>query len=104
MTPFELVEPKSLDEAVALLDPDDPTTRPVAGGTALMLMLKAGVFRPSKLVSLRSVSGLTSVAVNNGALEVGSMTPLSELEYSSQVREHAPVITRTLRTLSNVRV
>ena len=28
MTPFELVEPASLDEAIALLDPDDPTVPP----------------------------------------------------------------------------
>ena len=29
--------------------------RPIAGGTALMLMMKAGVFRPEKLVSLRKI-------------------------------------------------
>ena len=28
---------------------DDATVRPIAGGTALMLMMKAGVFRPAKL-------------------------------------------------------
>ena len=55
MTPFELHEPQTLREAIELLDPDDPTVRPIAGGTALMLMMKAGVFRPTKLVSLRDV-------------------------------------------------
>ncbi len=38
----------TLKEAIALLDPDDPTVRPIAGGTALMLMMKAGVFRPEQ--------------------------------------------------------
>ena len=55
MTPFELAEPASLREALALLDPDDSTVRPIAGGTALMLMMKAGVFRPTRLVSLRKL-------------------------------------------------
>ena len=55
MIPFELAEPTSLAAAVKLLDPEDPTVRPIAGGTALMLMMKAGVFRPQKLVSLRKV-------------------------------------------------
>ena len=55
MTPFELLEPGSLREAIAVLDPDDPTVRPIAGGTALMLMMKAGVFRPTRLVSLRKL-------------------------------------------------
>src|SRR5262249_60021797 len=56
MTPFELVEPASLEEAIGLLDPDDPTVRPIAGGTALMLMMKACVFRPRRLVSLRKLA------------------------------------------------
>jgi carbon-monoxide dehydrogenase medium subunit len=105
MTPFELLEPRSLPEALALLDPDDPLVRPIAGGTALMLMMKAGVFHPARLVSLRGVMQLTSIsAAGDGALSIGAMTPLSVLERSDAVRQHAPVITRTLRTLSNVRV
>ena len=35
---------------------------------------------------------------------IGAMTPLAALERSAEVREHAPVITARLRTLSNVRV
>ena len=46
MTAFELVEPSSLGEALGLLDPDDPAVRPIAGGTALMLMMKTGLYRP----------------------------------------------------------
>ena len=61
MKPFDLREPASLEEAVALLDPDDPTTRPIAGGTALMLMMKAGVFQPGRLVSLRRIAGQYSL-------------------------------------------
>jgi aerobic carbon-monoxide dehydrogenase medium subunit len=37
---------RSLPDAVKLLDPDDATVRAIAGRTALMLMMKAGVFRP----------------------------------------------------------
>jgi aerobic carbon-monoxide dehydrogenase medium subunit len=106
MTPFELAEPRSLREAIGLLDPDDPSVRPVAGGTALMLMMKSGVFRPTRLVSLRRIekkfSGVQDGA--NGELKIGAMTPLSLVERTQMVRRHAPVITETLRTLSNVRV
>src|ERR1039458_421532 len=55
MTSFELVEPRSLEEAFALLDRDDPAVRPIAGGTALTLMMKGGLFRPLRLVSLRRI-------------------------------------------------
>jgi carbon-monoxide dehydrogenase medium subunit len=104
MTPFELAEPKTLKEAVGLLDADDPTVRPIAGGTALMLMMKAGVFQPSKLVSLRLLKDLTAIKSANGELAIGAMTPLAVLERSDAVYRHAPVITKTLHTLSNIRV
>src|SRR3954470_16014617 len=105
MTPFELAEPATLKEAIALLDPDDPTVRPIAGGTALMLMMKAGVFRPEKLVSLRNVEGLTSIeATPGGGVRIGAITPLAVVERSAALHANATVIPRTMRTLSNIRV
>jgi aerobic carbon-monoxide dehydrogenase medium subunit len=100
MTPFELLQPSSLGEALALLEGAD--ARPFAGGTALMLMMKAGVLRPQRLVSLKNLR-LNAIEAN-GPLRVGAMTTLRALERSEAVRGGWPVITRTLRTLSNVRV
>jgi carbon-monoxide dehydrogenase medium subunit len=106
MTPFELVEPRSLREAVALLDSGEPSVRPIAGGTAVMLMMKLGVFLPTRLVSLRGIERRYSEisAGPDGELRIGAMATLSSLERSPAVKKVAPVITRTLRTLSNVRV
>jgi carbon-monoxide dehydrogenase medium subunit len=105
MTPFELAEPVSLADAIKLLDPDDPTIRPVGGGTALMLMMKAGVFRPEKLVSLRKIEKkYSSITVAADGLHIGAMTTLAALERSADVKKHAPVVTSIMRTLSNVRV
>ncbi len=104
MAPFELAEPKSLREAIELLDPNDTAVRPMSGGTALMLMMKAGVLRPTRLVSLRNI-GLESTDVGPaGELRIGAMTRLRAIERSDLVRRGWPVITRALRTLSNVRV
>jgi aerobic carbon-monoxide dehydrogenase medium subunit len=106
MTPFELEEPSSLREAIAMIDPDDPDIRPIAGGTALMLMMKAGVFRPTRLVSLRKLpNSFADIIVRpTGELTIGAMASLSTLEHSPEVARHVPVIVRTMRRLSNVRV
>jgi aerobic carbon-monoxide dehydrogenase medium subunit len=105
MTPFELSEPTSLKEALSLLDADDPSVRPASGCTALMLMMKAGVFHPTRLVSLRKVAGMSGIkAGGDGSLTIGAMTPLAALEHSAEVAKLAPVITRTMPRLSNVRV
>ncbi|HTJ24743.1 MAG TPA: xanthine dehydrogenase family protein subunit M [Candidatus Limnocylindria bacterium] len=106
MSPFELLEPASLDEALAALDPSDPQVRPIAGGTALVLMMKSRVFRPQRLVSLRRLNGdLRRVRVDDdGTLRIGALASLSELERSPLVAKAAPVVAQALRTLSNVRI
>src|SRR5688572_28098229 len=100
MSPFELAEPTSLSQAISLLGGEG--VRPLSGGTALMLMMKAGVLRPSRLVSLRKL-GLDKIEAD-GELRIGAMTTLRALEKSEAVKKGWTVITRTLRTLSNVRV
>jgi carbon-monoxide dehydrogenase medium subunit len=100
MAPFELAEPHSLSQAISLLESEG--SRPLSGGTALMLMMKAGVLRPSRLVSLRKL-GLDKIEAD-GELRIGAMTPLRALETSELIKKDWKVIARTLRTLSNVRV
>jgi len=106
MIPFELAEPTTLREAISLLDTDDPGVRPLAGGTALMLMMKAGVFQPSRLVSLGKIEDrFSTISIGtSGELRIGAMAALSMLEYSPDVRARFPIIAQTLHTLANIRV
>jgi carbon-monoxide dehydrogenase medium subunit len=64
--------------------------------------MKAGVLRPTRLVSLRRL-GLDAITAD-GELRIGAMATLRRLERSPAVRQGWPAIARTLRTLSNVRV
>jgi carbon-monoxide dehydrogenase medium subunit len=104
--PFDLREPRSVDEAIALLDPQDPAVRPIAGGTALLLMMKAGVFRPGRLVSLRHIAAPHArvLVTADGEVRLGAMASLTQLARSAVVRDALPVVADALPALSNVRV
>ncbi len=104
MTPFELAEPRTLHEAVTLMEAS--SARAIAGGTALMLMMKAGVFQPTRLVSLRGVEPayLDISLQGDGSLRIGALATLTSLARSVDAKRAAPVIIQTLKTLSNVRV
>src|SRR5260370_21034737 len=93
-------------ETMALVQPGGRSIRGIAGGTALMLMMKARLFQPTRLVSLHRLTGeLRGVrSTNDGSLSIGAMTSLRELERSSLVATSAPGITRALRMLSNRRI
>ena len=106
MKSFELVEPATVDEVVAQLDPENPGVRVIAGATALLLMMKARLFQPERLISLRRLTGAMRGVRDEGrgGVRIGAMTTLSELERSPVIATAAPVLRRALRTLSNVRI
>jgi len=106
MTPFELTFPASFEEAVAMLEPADPAVRPIAGGTALVQMMKSGWLKPRKLVCLRGLGpqARSVERLPDGGLRIGALATLSDLERDPAVREVAPVVAWTLARLSNVRV
>lgn len=106
MSPFELAEPRSLKAALKLLDAGDPSVRVFGGGTALMLMMKAGVFQPTRLVSLRGIEKRYArvASAPDGGLRIGALVTLSALGRAAAIKKRAPAIIDTLRTLSNVRV
>jgi carbon-monoxide dehydrogenase medium subunit len=106
MTPFEFLLPYSLEEALSLLDPEDPGIRPVGGATAVMLMLKAGVLRPTRLVSLQKI-GARHAAITvdrEGVLSIGGLARLADIERDETVRNRCPLLAQTLRGVANPRV
>ena len=105
MLPFELLKPTSFDEAIQLLSLDPDNAKPIAGGTALMLMMKSQIFTPTQVISLRNITDSSYIkAEPNGELKIGALSKLSDLENSDLVEKYAPVICHAMIKLSNVRV
>src|SRR5215470_3861934 len=58
---FEVLEPRTLDEAVFLLSKCPEETRVIAGGQSLLLMIRAGLVMPRFLLSLSNVKELGEI-------------------------------------------
>src|SRR3990170_1165558 len=76
----------------------------LAGGTALVIMMKQRLVRPSCLVSLRSVRGLNGIEVMDGGLRIGGLATHREVESSSLVRRRLPLLAETYRRVATIRV
>lgn len=96
--------PTSLDEACDLLGRWGDEARPIAGGTALVLMLRQGLIRPQALVRLDGVPGLEGVSLEDGDLRIGATTTLRAASDSALLRAHAPVLASACALVGNVRV
>lgn len=78
MIRFEYHQPRTLDEAVALLIQYGDAAALLAGGTALLVDMKHGERHPGHVISLWGVPGLEGVQANGG-LRIGALTIISDL-------------------------
>ena len=98
--PFRLVEPESLPEAIDALGRLDGEARLVAGGTALVAMIRLGLVKPDHLISLHRVPTLSQIRVENGSLELGAMATHADIERSRVVRDGWPLLAEAVRRVA----
>lgn len=104
MIPFDYRTPKNLKEVHANLKEFGSDAKLIAGGTALVIMMKQRLVRPSCLVSLRSVRGLNSIELKDGGLRIGGLATHREVETSSLVRRRFPMLAETYHHVATIRV
>lgn len=104
MIPFEYRTPKNLKEVHATLQEFGSDAKLIAGGTALVIMMKQRLVRPSCLVSLRSVRGLNNIELKDGGLRIGGLATHRNVETSALVRRRFPMLAETYHHVATVRV
>ncbi len=87
MPVFELYQPASIDDAIKLLDKHGADALVLAGGLDSMDWLKDRLKKPKVVVDLGQIKELRGVREVNGGIEIGAMTPLTEIVKHPVVRE-----------------
>src|SRR4051812_33560675 len=87
MPVFELYQPASIDDAIKLLDKHGADALVLAGGLDSMDWLKDRLRKPKGVVDLGTIKELRGIKEANGGLEIGAMTPLTEIVNHPVVRE-----------------
>jgi carbon-monoxide dehydrogenase medium subunit len=101
---FDLLQPDSIDQAVALLSQHGEDARLIAGGAMLTILLRQRLIAPRYLISVADVPGLARVEARNGSLQLGAAATLSTIERHPMVRQRYPVLAEALHLVGNVRV
>ena len=93
LRPFEYVESKTVDDAIAALRNGGEDARVIAGGTALVPLMKHSVLRPSLLVSIARVPGLAEIApAASGGLSIGGVATHWAVSHSIAVQQRSPLL------------
>jgi xanthine dehydrogenase YagS FAD-binding subunit len=94
MNPFTFTPATHIDAALAaLLDPD---TRPIAGGTNLLDLMKESVMKPSRLVDINNI-GLDQIEQTpDGDLLLGALARNADTAYHPLVRDKYPLLSSAI--------
>ncbi|OGP70041.1 MAG: hypothetical protein A2169_09920 [Deltaproteobacteria bacterium RBG_13_47_9] len=103
MKKFEYLKPKTLEEALALLNQYGKKASLIAGGTDVIVMIKQRKTEPDALISLRGIPQLDQIQ-NNGALTLGSMVTHRAIEKSPLIRRECSALTDAVDVLGSVQI
>src|SRR5262249_25016911 len=101
---FELLQPRSLDEASEQLLKHGDDARPIAGGTTLVILMKQRALHYPYLVDLQSIPGLDRITEEADGIRIGALVTHRAIELSPLVQNSFPVVARAFSRIGNVRV
>lgn len=94
--------PTDFSELVELMS--EPNTTLVAGGTALVPLIKERLVEPSHLVWVGQVRGMATIELSADGLMIGGATSLKHVGNSELVKQVAPAVAKAARSVGNSRV
>lgn len=89
---FDYVKPKSLQQALTLLDQHGDDCRLLAGGQTLMATLNMRLSEPQWVVDITGLEELRGISVQGKFLRLGALVTHTEIELSGLVAQHAPLL------------
>ena len=98
---FQLLRPKTIDDAVALMAKYDGEVKVVAGGTDLLPSMKQKLFTPAFVLDLRGVAELRGIRSSAGGVEIGALTTLTGVEHSAVISRDYPVLHEAVKTVAS---
>jgi carbon-monoxide dehydrogenase medium subunit len=101
---FEYLRPKTIPEAIALLEQYGDDAKILSGGQSLIPMMKFRLARPSYLIDINRIPGMTYIKEEGGYLKIGGLTREADLEHSPLIRSKYPIILDTARVIADPQV
>ncbi len=100
---FEYVAPKTLHEALQLLDQYRDQYKIIAGGQSLLIMMRQGLIQPEVLIDIKGLSELDYIKSDDGkGLRIGALTTHRTIEKSPVIKKSFGVIAEMESRLASI--
>jgi len=99
----ELLEPRSLGDAVKMLRNEGPLV-PLAGCTDLYVSLNFGTLRPMRFLNLWKLDALRGIDTHGTTLRIGALTTYTEIIKSRAIRRRLPMLAAAAGEIGGVQI
>src|SRR5215813_14172727 len=98
---FEYFSPRTLEEAIALLQKLGSDAKLLSGGQSLIPMMKLRLVTPSYIVDINRIPGLDYISESDGQLRIGALVREHELETSDLIKKRRPILSDTANVIAD---
>jgi CO/xanthine dehydrogenase FAD-binding subunit len=99
--PFNLLRPKNVEEALALLQSYRAEAKVLAGGQSLVPLMNFRLAQPHNLIDLNGVVGLNEIKVDERSLTLGAMVRQRDVERSPAIAERLPILREAIAQVAH---
>jgi carbon-monoxide dehydrogenase medium subunit len=100
---MDYFEPKTINDALALLARYGERAKVIAGGTDVMVDIKYKE-EPECLINIKRIPGLTGIQENGGNLRIGPLVTIREMETSTTVRQRLPLLWESCHQFASLQI
>ena len=105
MKAFDLYEPKTVEEACTLLSKFKERARVLAGGTDLLVQMKAGRMNPAAVINLKKIRGLDKISFSlDSGLRIGALVTWSQILDSKRIISRYPLLAQAARKMGSLQI
>lgn len=99
---FEHFAPKTLKEALALLDKYQDDCKVICGGQSLLVLMRQGLVAPPYLIDIKGISELSYIKDEKDGLKIGALTTHRAIEKSPVIQKKYPVLAKMETRLASI--
>src|SRR6202790_5729257 len=100
--PFEYHAPKTLEEALRLVERHSDEAKILAGGHSLLPLMKLRLAQPRYVIDIGRLRGMNYIREENGHIAIGALTTHAEIESSALLQSKCPVLAETAAQIGDV--
>jgi len=99
---FEYFAPKTLKEALALLDKYQDDCKVICGGQSLLVLMRQGLVAPPYMIDIKGISELSYIKDEKDGLKIGATTTHRAIEKSPVIKKKYPVLAKMETRLASI--